>query len=63
MIVYAIVLMGMVIASFFRFWSKPLPTVFWLVSAGALFFMVSDSVLAINKFSIAVRTGRGHSLC
>lgn len=48
-IVYAIVLMGMVMASFFRF-GRTTPDSFWLVSAGALFFMISDSVLAINKF-------------
>ncbi|MBL7849913.1 MAG: lysoplasmalogenase [Cyclobacteriaceae bacterium] len=48
-IVYAIVLMGMVMASFFRYGRTTLAS-FWLVAAGALFFMASDSILAINKF-------------
>lgn len=48
-IVYAIVLMGMVMASFFRY-GRTTAESFWLVAAGALFFMVSDSILAINKF-------------
>jgi uncharacterized membrane protein YhhN len=47
--VYAIVLMGMVMASFFRYGRTTLAS-FWLVTAGALFFMASDSILAINKF-------------
>lgn len=48
-IVYAVVLMGMVMASFFRY-GRTSPDSFWFVAAGALLFMVSDSVLAINKF-------------
>ncbi len=47
--VYAVVLMGMVMASFFRF-GRTSPDSFWLVAAGALLFMISDSILAINKF-------------
>jgi uncharacterized membrane protein YhhN len=48
-IVYAIVLMGMVMASFFRY-GRTTPDSFWLVASGALLFMASDSILAINKF-------------
>lgn len=48
-IVYAIVLMGMVMASFFRY-GRTTPDSFWLVAAGAMLFMTSDSMLAINKF-------------
>ena len=51
-IVYAIVLMGMVMAAFFRY-GRTSPDSFWLVAAGALLFMVSDSILAINKFHTA----------
>lgn len=48
-IVYAVVLMGMVMASFFRY-GRTSPDSFWFVAVGALLFMVSDSILAINKF-------------
>lgn len=48
-IVYAIVLMGMVMASFFRY-GRTSPDSFWLVAGGAILFMASDSILAINKF-------------
>ena len=48
-IVYAFVLMGMVMAAFFRY-GRTSPDSFWFVAAGALLFMVSDSLLAINKF-------------
>lgn len=49
---YALVLMGMVMAAFFRF-GRTSPDSFWLVAAGAILFMISDSVLAINKFYAA----------
>ncbi len=48
-IVYAVVLMGMVMAAFFRF-GRTAPDSFWLVATGAILFMISDSILAINKF-------------
>lgn len=48
-IVYAVVLMAMVMASFFRY-GRTFSDSFWLVATGALLFMVSDSILAINKF-------------
>lgn len=46
---YALVLMGMVMASFFRH-GRTSPDSFWLIAVGAIFFMISDSVLALNKF-------------
>jgi len=49
---YAVVLMGMVMAAFFRY-GRTSPDSFWLVAAGAISFMISDSILAINKFHTA----------
>jgi len=49
---YAVVLMGMVMAAFFRY-GRTGPDSFWLVAAGAISFMISDSILAINKFHTA----------
>jgi uncharacterized membrane protein YhhN len=46
---YALVLVVMVLAALFRFGFTE-PKSFWLVFAGAVLFMVSDSTLAINKF-------------
>lgn len=48
-IVYALVLMVMVLKALFRY-KKTSPASFMLVAAGAVFFMISDSLLAINKF-------------
>jgi uncharacterized membrane protein YhhN len=48
-IAYAIVLMGMVMASFFRY-GRSTRESFIFIAAGALLFMISDSILAINKF-------------
>jgi uncharacterized membrane protein YhhN len=48
-IIYAGVLMFMVLNALFRFQRTSLLS-FWLVFSGAVFFMLSDSVLAINKF-------------
>jgi uncharacterized membrane protein YhhN len=48
-VIYAIVLVAMVLAALFRY-ERTTTTSFWMVFGGALFFMVSDSVLAINKF-------------
>ena len=48
-IVYAGVLMFMVLNALFRF-QKTSASSFWMVSAGAVLFMLSDSILAINKF-------------
>jgi uncharacterized membrane protein YhhN len=48
-IVYAGVLMFMVLNALFRFQRTSLIS-FWLVFSGAVLFMLSDSILAINKF-------------
>jgi uncharacterized membrane protein YhhN len=48
-IVYAAVLMFMVLNALFRF-QRTSPASFWMVSSGAVLFMISDSILAINKF-------------
>lgn len=48
-VVYAFVLIVMVINSVFRF-GRTSNVSFWLVFVGSIFFMFSDSVLAINKF-------------
>ncbi len=48
-IVYALVLMLMVMAAIFRY-GRTSSSSFWLIFSGACFFMLSDSLLAINKF-------------
>jgi uncharacterized membrane protein YhhN len=48
-IVYALVLAVMVLTALFRF-GRTSPQSFWLVFIGAALFMISDSILAINKF-------------
>lgn len=48
-IIYTAVILLMVLTALFR-WGRTSPTSFWLVFGGALLFMISDSVLAINKF-------------
>lgn len=48
-IIYAVVLMIMVLSAFDRF-GRTTSNSFWLVMSGAVLFMISDSVLAINKF-------------
>jgi uncharacterized membrane protein YhhN len=48
-IVYALVLTLMVLQAIFRL-GRTNPKSFWLVFSGAAFFMLSDSLLAINKF-------------
>jgi uncharacterized membrane protein YhhN len=48
-IVYAIVLVVMALNALFRL-GRTSAVSFWFVFVGALFFMVSDSILAINKF-------------
>ena len=47
--VYALVLMIMVMTAIFRY-GRTAPKSFWMVLSGAAFFMLSDSLLAINKF-------------
>jgi uncharacterized membrane protein YhhN len=46
---YALVLVLMVLNALFRF-GRTNNRSFWLVFAGAILFMLSDSILAINKF-------------
>ena len=48
-IIYATAIMVMVMNAIFRFGRTPSKS-FWLVLLGALLFMLSDSILAINKF-------------
>jgi uncharacterized membrane protein YhhN len=48
-VLYAGVLMFMVLNALFRY-ERTSSQSFWMVSAGAVLFMISDSVLAINKF-------------
>lgn len=48
-VIYATAIIVMVMNAIFRFGRTPSMS-FWLVLFGALMFMVSDSILAINKF-------------
>jgi uncharacterized membrane protein YhhN len=52
-IIYALVLVVMVLNGLFRL-GRTNTRSFWLVFVGAMFFMVSDSLLAINKFLSAL---------
>jgi len=52
--VYALVLTLMVLQSIFRF-GRTSTQSFWLVFSGAVLFMISDSLLAINKFYQPIR--------
>ena len=54
--VYAVILVLMVLNALFRF-NRTSDHSFWLVFSGALFFMISDSLLAINKFLINIPLG------
>jgi len=48
-IVYAVVLVTMVLHALFRY-GRTNSSSFWMVFWGAILFMLSDSILAINKF-------------
>ena len=48
-IVYAVVLMVMVITALLRY-GRTSSESFWMIFIGAVLFMISDSLLAINKF-------------
>jgi uncharacterized membrane protein YhhN len=48
-LIYAIVLMVMLMTALFRY-GRTTSESFWLVFAGASLFLISDSLLAINKF-------------
>jgi uncharacterized membrane protein YhhN len=47
--IYAVVLMLMVITAIFRM-GRTQQSSFWMVFVGAVLFMISDSLIAINKF-------------
>lgn len=53
-IIYTIVLSLMVLNALFRF-ARTTTESFWLVFSGAVLFMISDSILAINKFLVPER--------
>ena len=46
---YVAIISAMAILAGFR-WMRTFPRSFWMVMAGALFFMLSDSLLATNRF-------------
>ena len=48
-LLYALVLTVMVLQALFRYGHTNTPS-FWFVFLGALLFMVSDSLIAVNKF-------------
>jgi uncharacterized membrane protein YhhN len=50
-LMYALILIFMVLNAVFRY-GRTSPGSFWLVFAGAVLFMISDSLLAIDKFFI-----------
>ncbi|CAN5293955.1 lysoplasmalogenase [soil metagenome] len=52
-LVYALVLVAMVMTALFRY-GRTSPESFWKVFIGAVLFMTSDSLLAINKFHTAL---------
>jgi uncharacterized membrane protein YhhN len=52
--VYAVVITSMVLTALFRY-GKTKAASFWMVFAGAVCFMISDSILAINKFLLIVK--------
>jgi uncharacterized membrane protein YhhN len=55
--VYALVLCVMVLTALFRY-GRTTTQSFWMVFAGALLFMASDSLLAVNKFLSPVTGAR-----
>jgi len=54
-LIYALMLTLMVVQSIFRL-GRTSAKSFWLVFFGAVFFMISDSILAINKFYQPIST-------
>jgi len=52
-VLYAVVLVTMALQALFRF-GRTTAASFWLVFAGALLFVLSDSLIAINKFMMPV---------
>jgi uncharacterized membrane protein YhhN len=52
-IIYTLVILLMVLNALFRYGRTTMPS-FWMVFGGALLFMISDSILAINKFQFEI---------
>jgi uncharacterized membrane protein YhhN len=52
-VIYSAVLVAMVLSALFRF-GRTTNNSFWMVFCGALTFMISDSLLAIDKFLLPV---------
>jgi uncharacterized membrane protein YhhN len=55
-IVYATVITVMAMTALFRY-GKTNQKSFWLIFAGAILFMMSDSILAVNKFLSPIENG------
>jgi uncharacterized membrane protein YhhN len=53
LVLYGITIVVMVMTALFRY-GRTTPDSFWLVFVGAVLFMISDSILAINKFLLPV---------
>lgn len=51
--IYALVIVLMVINALFRYGHTTMKS-FWLVFVGAILFMISDSLLAFNKFVVPI---------
>lgn len=54
--VYAAVICVMVLVALFRYGRTSAPS-FWMVFTGAVLFMISDSILAVNKFLVPITAG------
>lgn len=50
-VIYAGVIMIMVLQALFRY-GRTLPESFWMVFGGAVLFLISDSLLAVNRFLV-----------
>jgi uncharacterized membrane protein YhhN len=55
-VIYSVILILMVLNALFRY-NRTSSESFWLVFSGALLFMVSDSLLALNKFLMPIPLG------
>lgn len=55
-LLYTVVLILMVLNALFRF-GRTTPASFWMLLSGALLFMISDSMIAINKFLVPIGNG------
>ena len=59
---YALVITVMTLAALFRY-GRTTKKSFWLVFIGAVLFMISDAILAINKFLLPVDYARVYIIC